>query len=151
MTRASYAAISLATLLLGFAPAKAPGVAYRPGSCPVRWPLAERIANPTIPELLVAAAAKYDLPIGRLMTQAWVESRLRDVTRFEFNGSRSCGPLQVNEGTVPGICEASLEAKVDAGARHLATFIERYGDQAEYVYMHGHLPKHLLIEPGMKN
>jgi hypothetical protein len=135
MTRALPATLAACLIPLGWGPVNAPGVFYGP----IRPILARH--QPTIPELLIRAAEKHHLPIGRLLTKTWEESRLRDVTRVEWDGSRSCGPLQVNEGTVPGICEASLETKVDAGARHLAALIARYGDQAEYVYIHGHLPR----------
>jgi hypothetical protein len=84
--------------------------------------------NFTIPELLINAAHRYDIPIGLLATVSYLESRLSDVTRVETNGTRSCGPLQTNEQFFPGICEAPLEEKIDRGAKFLAALFGQCKD-----------------------
>lgn len=109
---------------IGTAPEK-PSLQFKPGS------------SDRITALLDAAADRHGVPRDELRKQAWIESRLTDVDHQEKSGLWSCGPLQVYEGSHPGICEKDLREKIEAGAVHFAS-VMRYGTHAGYAYIHGH-------------
>lgn len=91
-----------------------------------------------IADLIRASARRHGVEEMRALNLGWAESRHTDAVRFERNGLRSCGPLQVHEKFTPGICEATLAAKVDAGMKWFAHLILKHGDAAERVYILGH-------------
>lgn len=91
----------------------------------------------SIADLIRTSARRHGVEEMRALKLAWAESRHTDAVRIERNGSRSCGPLQVHEKFTPGICEATLMRKIDAGLEYFARLIRKHGDAAERVYIHG--------------
>ena len=105
---------------------------------PVFQPIQIVDSRPNIEQMIEQAADRWGIPRARLIARARSESNLTDIDTLEPNFTLSCGPLQANEASFPGICGATLREQIDAGASYLAQLIRKHGSRAEFVYVHGH-------------
>ena len=83
-----------------------------------------------IPMQIVRAALRHGISPSRALARAWNESKYQDID------SACCrGPMQLHRKLWP---QMTAQGNVEAGVKHLAMLIKRYGSAAERVYRTGH-------------
>lgn len=78
--------------------------------------------DPPIPAQVNIAAMRNGLPVAFARSLAFSESRFISglPPRVERDGSKSCGPLQLNDRSFPGACTMSDAENINRGIEYAA-------------------------------